>query len=958
MQRSKFEPLKKRVDPFSMLLVFFFVLLVTLFSYLMKIDSDLKHYTAYHHQLEKMRVIDYQLDSFFFRTFRYINYDEMSRLEKEFKSRIAQLKAEDVQEGFGTDVHHRIEKIAQAYQQKEIYFEDFKSLNARVTNTIHFLFDLRKTLEQELLKTPQKKVLVNNIFFSISQTLMDIPYDEVRIKEELKRLLLHEKDERLIYFVKHTKQFLRDIEMMKQIKERIKQSRLRSEINQLLAILEKHYQKQMLQQKMIALTLFIFAFGILVVLMIGYRRIRKNTRELQAFRYAIEMSDNAIVLTNADREIEYVNEAFEQKSGYTKEEVMGHNPNILKSNLMSDAFYQHMNETLERGEIWQGEIINRHKNGELVYEKSSIIPIIVDGELIQYLAIKLDITEYKRQQQYLKLAGKVYEMIGDGIIVTDKQKKIISANPAFTEMFGYTEDELIGKEPMIIKTLQEDRYFYRQMWNQLLTHDRWSGKVYNETKSGESLPIWLTLAVVRDDKGDVENFIAIYTNLKDIMDIQERAEYLAYHDSLTGLPNRAYFDLRITDMMASIQGEDETMAVFFIDLDRFKVINDTLGHAIGDEMLVTLAERMKHIFSEGTLFARIGGDEFVVMSMLERGRKEAEEIAEKILMTVREPIKVHDYLLNTTASIGIAIFPEDAKEKDEIVKYADSAMYAAKEKGKDNYQFYSKQLSLDVQQRMNLEQELTHALERNEFMLYYQPQYRLDTRKIIGVEALIRWNNQKLGFVSPNDFITIAEETGLILEIGYYVIEEACRAYLRWKREGYALEHIAINVSSVQFRDEAFLPTLKEILQRTGVSPSVIEVEITERFIMEYTTTNLTVLEDLRQLGCQISIDDFGTGYSSMSYMKKLPLDTIKIDKSFIDELPENMHDAEVSKAIIALSKSLGYQVIAEGIENEEQEVFLREQGCDMGQGYYFSRPMDEEKMVAFLKAHLTKQEG
>jgi EAL domain-containing protein (putative c-di-GMP-specific phosphodiesterase class I) len=325
-------------------------------------------------------------------------------------------------------------------------------------------------------------------------------------------------------------------------------------------------------------------------------------------------------------------------------------------------------------------------------------------------------------------------------------------------------------------------------------------------------------------------------------------------------------------------------------------------------------------------------------------------------MVIREPIVVHDYHLYTTASLGIALYPDDGENRNEIIKHADSAMYHAKDKGKDNYQFYTKQLSLDVQDRLNLEQELLHAVERKELLLHYQPQYYLKNRKICGAEALLRWNNKNLGWISPDEFISVAEETGSIIKIGYFVFEEACKAYMRWEALGLNIDSIAINISSVQFREEDIFEKLKNIMLDVGIPAHKIEIEITERFIMEYSTTNMTILEDLRNIGCRIAIDDFGTGYSSMSYMKSLALDTIKIDKSFIMDLPNDAHDAEVSKAIIALSKSLGYEEIAEGIETLEQEAFLRQYDCDMGQGYYFAKSMCEDDFVTFVSEKNKKQ--
>jgi diguanylate cyclase (GGDEF)-like protein/PAS domain S-box-containing protein len=942
---------ERRTDLFSLLLGFFFFILIILFLYLSKIDRDIENYDTYHHKLDSMRLLDYRLDNFFFKAHQYIDYDMTIQLEKAFEEKIDFLKREDVKQAFDPHIYQMIEKIDALYREKKTALEDFKALNARVTNSIYFLFDLRRSMEKTLLIAPEKKVLVDRIFFNISQILIDIPYDEKAFAAELDQLLPYTKESRLfLSLYQHANQFLRNVKAIRVIKKKVAKIPLLKQINIVLEDLDKQYKQNRYWQKLIAFILFVFAFIILGLLIYSYRRIRRNTRELQAFRYAIENSDNAIVITNVLREIEYVNEAFEKRSGYTKEEVLGKNPNILKSNLLSDDFYQEMNEILDRGEIWQGELINCRKDGSLLYEKASIIPIFVEGRLTQYLAVKLDITEYKEQQQRLKQASVVYEMTGDGILVTDKDKRIISANPAFVKMFGYSEAELLGEEPMVIRTLKEDTYVYRKMWDQLLNQGRWSDKVYNKTKDGTVLPVWLTLTVVRNEDNEIENFIAIYTNLQEIIETQERAEYLAYHDSLTHLPNRAYFELRIKDILDMAEASQKQVAILFLDLDRFKVINDTLGHAVGDDMLVELAKRMKKLFNDEVLLARLGGDEFVVTFIVERGKAEVKKIASQILAIIREPIHVHDYHLTTTASIGIALYPDDATAKDEIVKYADSAMYAAKEKGKDRYQFYTKQLSLDVQARLGLEQELLHALKKRELYLHYQPQYLLETREVTGAEALVRWKSAILGQVSPEEFISIAEETGLIVEIGYFIFEEACKAYKRWEAEGYAIDTIAINVSTVQFREERFLEKLKTILDRTGMRAESIEIEITERFIMEYTTTNMTILEDLRALGCRIAIDDFGTGYSSMSYMKQMPLDTIKIDRSFIMDLPDNSHDAEVSKAIIALSKSLGYQVVAEGIENEVQEEFLRHNGCDIGQGYYFAHPMNGDTFLDFLK--------
>jgi len=939
------------MDSFFLLLSFFAITLFSLFFYLVNIDNSIRHYDIYRQKLQKMDMLNHQIETVFYQKYRYIDLDEVSTIVLEFKNCLFILEHGQLKIEFGDRIYDKLLTLDNDYHKKEYLLQKFEALNSRMINSIHTIFDLRKSIENELQVKAQNREEIQQIFFTIFQIMMDMPYNKKRLDILMSKLKEHEKESELFkYLSLHIQHFFIDKDTMKQLLQKNEAIDLSREIRHMMDELSQHYYDIRNEQKMIALGFFFLAFLILVLLVVIYRKERRKKRELFAFKSAIENSDNVIVITDVDRHIEFVNDAFESHTGYTKEEVYGENPNILKSDMVSPEVYKSLNETLDRGEKWQGELINKRKDGSLLYEQASIVPIFMDGELVQYLAIKLDVTEYIKQQKILQQAATVYETIEDGIVITDMNKKIVSVNHAFCDLFGYSRKELIGQEPMIIMSLKEDEIFYKNMWYTIRTKGRWSGRVENRTKYGKRIPVWLTIAVVKDKNREIQNYIAIYTNLEEIIKMEDKANYLAYHDSLTGLPNRTSFEMKINKILSLAKAEEEKVAILFIDLDRFKVINDTLGHHIGDEMLIQLAQRIKAQIDSTTLFARIGGDEFVVVMKLNEQKKEAGVLAEKLLMVIREPILIQDYHLNTTASIGIAIYPDDGEDRNEIVKHADSAMYHAKEKGKDNYQFYTKQLSLDVEARLNLEQELLHALERKELILQFQPQYSLNSRDIVGAEALLRWKNPQLGVVSPNDFIAIAEETGIIIDIGYFVFEEACKTYMSWIHMGLDIKSISINISSIQFREDDVFEKFQEIILRTGIPAHRIEIEITERFIMEYSTTNLTILEDLRNIGCKISIDDFGTGYSSMSYIKSLALDTIKIDKSFIEDLPHDSHDAEVSKAIIALSKSLGYQVVAEGIETAEQEKFLKMHGCDIGQGYYFAKPMSSKKFISFVK--------
>ncbi|SFV64371.1 diguanylate cyclase/phosphodiesterase (GGDEF & EAL domains) with PAS/PAC sensor(s) [hydrothermal vent metagenome] len=943
--------LYKRVDSFSLLLLFFAVVLFSLFFYLLKIDNNIRHYNYYRQQLQKMGMLNHKIETVFYQKYRYIDYDETSRILRTFQVSITQLEQSQMKQEFGEHIYQDLLTLGKDYQRKEYLLQKFEALNSRLTNSMHTIFDLRKTIEHKLKPGEAKQEELHQVFFILSQILMDMPYDRQELEHLMSQLKKYQKERaQFKYLYLHMQHFLINVKEMKMLLAENKKIDLPSEIRHMINDLSTYYTDMRNKQKIIALSFFSLAFLILLLLIFNYRREKRKTRELLAFKYAIENSDNVIVITDTDRHIEFVNEAFEVHTGYSKEEVYGRNPNILKSDLVEPEVYQSLNETLDRGEKWQGELINRKKDGSLLYERTSIVPIFMEGELVQYLAIKLDVTEYIRQQKILQQSATVYDTIGDGILIANSDRKIVSVNKAFSHMFGYTEEELEGKEPGVIMELKEAPVFYKKMWYRLLSTGRWAGRVNNRAKNGKRIPVWLTIAIVRNDKNKIQNFIAIYTNLEEIIEMEDKANFLAYHDSLTKLPNRTQFEREIVDILELANIEKKKIAVLFIDLDRFKVINDTLGHHIGDEMLIHLSHRIRSVLDDDDLLARIGGDEFVVVLNVKKDKKEAGMIAQKLLTVIREPIGIYDYHLNTTASIGIALYPDDGKDRNEIVKHADSAMYYAKEKGKDNFQFYTKQLSLDVEARLKLEQELLYALQKKELTLFYQPQYDLESRKVIGAEALLRWNNEHLGTVSPDEFISVAEETGLIIDIGYFVFEEACRTYMHWRELGLDVESISINISSIQFREDDVFEYFEDIILRTGIPAHKIEIEITERFIMEYSTTNLTILEDLRNIGCKISIDDFGTGYSSMSYIKSLALDTIKIDKSFISDLPDDSHDAEVSKAIIALSKSLGYLVVAEGIETAEQEAFLRTHGCDIGQGFYFAKPMSSEAFIGFVK--------
>ena len=572
------------------------------------------------------------------------------------------------------------------------------------------------------------------------------------------------------------------------------------------------------------------------------------------------------------------------------------------------------------------------------------VVIIIIWNILLFMHIR-----FLKNQRLLQQAALVFANTQETIVITDSQGYIVSANRAFSDIYGYKLDEIIGKTTSIIKSGFHNELFYMDMWQQIVNNGIYQGRIINRTKDGKNIPMWITIKAVYNKSHEIINYIGVQTDLRELEASQSKAEYLAYHDALTGLYNRVSFEELSKRSVINAQRDKTEFAVLFIDLDRFKIINDTLGHDVGDKVLIRVAKRLKKILRKSDVISRWGGDEFVAILRNAPSENLVATVAKKIVEEIKKPISIDKHTLNVTTSIGIALYPKNAQDEKSLIKYADSAMYQAKNSGKNSFCFYTSTLSKEIQERLQIDLGLQNALEKNEIYLVFQPQYSLKNNKMISAEALARWESDRLGFVPPDKFIPIAEENGLIITLGYFIFEESCKKYKKMKESGVALERIAINVSTIQFRQKDLVRKFLDILHQYGLQTSEIEIEITERFFMENTENNIKILQEFREHGFTISIDDFGTGYSSMSYLKRLPIDTIKIDKSFIDDIGlGNKQDNAIVEAIIALSKKLHYTIVVEGIETKEQEEYLAKHGCDIGQGYLFSKPIKFEEMIKF----------
>ncbi len=824
---------RKNIDAMTLLLFVFLVVILLLFGYLVKIYKDTQRYTHYHDAIMELKLLDKTFDNFLLQKATFINYDEINNNIKSFEKLIGFLDSQASHELFDDNKYKLLlQYIIEEYYKKRDYIELFKSQNSSLLNAMHYLFDLNRVIQNDEHLDKKSIAVANDTLLHLMKYYINTYVDTRQMQSNFDFLehTLHDVNSIELYmFVKSAKQNIEHIQKLLQVDEALKQPYINISLDSLHAIIDQAHERDLAIEKIIVAIQFVIVLIILYSLLLMYRRTLHIKDDLIGFKIAVENSDNSIVITDANSNIIYVNEVFERDTGYTKEEVLGKNPRILKSGENSQEFYNKMHETLNRGEKWEGEFINKRKDGTLYYEKASITPVYVQGKLVKYLAINLNITDYIEQKR--------------------------------------------------------------------------------------------------------------------------EVEYMAYHDALTSLPNRMNVEEYLEHRLIVAKRQSSRISILFIDLDRFKIINDTLGHDVGDELLVQSAKRMKKALRESDMLARIGGDEFVIIIESLNEDYSAAQVSQKILELFSEPIMTSNHRLSVTLSIGIAIFPDDGMDCKTIFKHADVAMYKAKASGKNTYRYYKKQLSIDVHNRLTMEQTMKEALENREFYVMYQPKYNLHNKTVVGLEALVRWNNEALDPISPLQFIPVAEDTGYILDIGRFVFKQACQDFLHVKQRCPGLEVIAINISAIQLYQDDFVNDIARITQELGIETREIVLEITESHIMKNTKYSMRVLSRLKELGFAISIDDFGTGHSSMSYLKQFPIDELKIDKSFVDDLPHDANDIAITKAIIVLSQSLGYINVAEGIENAEQEQFLADNGCQVGQGYYFCVPLVKENLIQFLEA-------
>jgi diguanylate cyclase (GGDEF)-like protein/PAS domain S-box-containing protein len=559
---------------------------------------------------------------------------------------------------------------------------------------------------------------------------------------------------------------------------------------------------------------------------------------------------------------------------------------------------------------------------------------------VKKVLICFDITRQKTTEASLQLYAKVFANTAEGIAITNSRARFLQVNDAFCRITGYGAEELLGNTPKLLESGRHDAEFYSAIQQGLDTHGHWQGEILDRAKDGRIIPLLQTISAVRDAQGAISHYITIVTDITSLKETQTRLDFLAHHDPLTELPNRLLFTARLEHAIERAARDHDIFGLLFIDLDRFKTINDSLGHQFGDRLLIEVAQRLRGLVRKADTIARLGGDEFVILLERLNIPGEATTLANKIVAAMRQPFTLHDSELHVGCSIGITLYPEDGTDAVTLLKNADTAMYRVKDAGRDGYRKFSPDLSEAADEKLTLENALRLAVREGRLELHYQPIIDLRRQRIIAVEALARWPHPERGMIPPDQFIPLAEESKLILPLGAWVAHEAVTQYVRWRDQGIAPDYISINASGMQLFHPGFADMLFELLRLHNVDGRHLQVELTENVLMRDINSCRHILDRLRDHGIRIAIDDFGTGYSSLAYLKQLPIDDLKIDRSFVRDIPGDVNDCAIAEAIIGLARNLGLETVAEGVETTAQEEFLTRVGCSKVQGYHYARPL------------------
>ncbi|MDQ0213644.1 diguanylate cyclase (GGDEF)-like protein/PAS domain S-box-containing protein [Oikeobacillus pervagus] len=665
----------------------------------------------------------------------------------------------------------------------------------------------------------------------------------------------------------------------------------------------------------------------------------------EAYVATYELMSEGVVLLNDQYKIVAMNAKGKQMLDYEGKEYIGKPYSILfKDERTCHQLFARLSLNEESNE----SVVKKYrKNGEALLTKLRIKEL--SNSSFRYIIVFTDITKQMDMKRPLALASQVFQHMNEGVMITNDQGRIIFVNPSFQKVTGYSEKEVIGEKPKILQSGIHDALFYSKMWDAILTKGFWQGEIWNKRKNGEVFPECLTISAIRNREGKVINFVGVFTDITVKKMTEKELKKLVHYDSLTGVVNRYSYMKRMESLIHTSRKYHQQLAVLYLDMDRFKQINDNLGHDAGDQLLIEVANRLKGLLKDKDIIARLGGDEFVITLANIKHPREPYLLSEKIIQVLNSPFWICNQEIYTSISIGISVFPDDGHSVGNLLRASDKAMYEAKSQGRNRFAVYHEKMKTNNNEQLKLEADLHKAVKRKEFHLVYQPQINLRTNRIEGVEALIRWNNRRKGAVPPGEFIPLAEDMGLIVPISDWVLKQVCHDFKKLHRLGFQKLRFGVNVSPLYFREEQFAENMIQITEKEKIPARFIDIELTESTIMPNATSSIHKLLQMKKHGFKISVDDFGTGYSSLSYLNRFPLDTLKIDQSFVKSICKFDEDSSIVEAIITMAHSLHLKVIAEGVENEKQLDFLKKEKCDFVQGYYFSKPLPLDDLIDFF---------
>ncbi|MDZ7805305.1 MAG: EAL domain-containing protein [Thiohalophilus sp.] len=674
----------------------------------------------------------------------------------------------------------------------------------------------------------------------------------------------------------------------------------------------------------------------------------------ELYNNALNSLGEGVIIIDPEGRVVWMNRQAELMLGWQGDELSGV--------LLHDAVHYQKSDgsaySFDECDIYlslKNQVLRRNIDDVFTRKDSKLIPVshvttpmLQDGKLIGLTLAFHDITERKKAEKELRLQSTALSSAANAVFITDKNGNIEWVNKAFEKMSGFSGAEVLGKNPRVLNSGQHEEDYYRHIWSTILSGEVWRGELVERHKDGHFYTVEQVITPIIES-GRITHFVAIHEDISENKQAQERIRYMALYDVLTGLPNRAYMREHLEQALASADRNEKLLGVMFLDLDRFKFVNDSLGHNTGDKLLQQVASRLRRCVRRSDTVARFGGDEFVIIQSDIEHIDNSATMIEKIVNELSRPFSIEGNEVHTGVCIGVTIYPFDDGDADALLKHADMAMYRAKSADCNSCQFFDMDMQKEMERRIALDQALRQAILQNQLYLVYQPQININTRGIVGVEALIRWEHPECGDISPGEFIPIAESTGIIREIGEWVLSTACKQAAEWKNKGFYGFRIGVNVSVYQLRDSSFVQTVDRILNKYNISGQCLELELTESMLMDNVKDAISTIQGLHDLGISLAIDDFGTGYSSLSYLNQLPVHRIKLDRSFVKEIDTNVDSGAIAGAVVQLGHSLGLDVLAEGVEREEQLYYLQNLGCDTVQGFYLCQPLKSEEFEQFL---------